>query len=515
MSTTILVERAPSTAVPSEAKSFFADADESVVEWRTHFDRKPNGLKPGETVAAEVTLETYKNQTYLRVADASCGADSFLLDDKARDTLADLAGSTFAALMTITSPVGSFACHGQQYAISPHIRVATLPLNPTFEELTALHVNSRVVIEGRVTRMTVVEEPKYMNGQVYHTSKRGVIFIDTPHGEFEVQSLAEEFTYEKGVLENLRRKPVQIGETVRLSATADEGYTLKCGYNYPYLLVPLPSRLAEYRKLRKSVAEQLTYLQSHIRDQRYKAARATFAALRKLELTRHESEAAIHFAQTMGPEEQPVFVGSGGGYPDKIEEAYGVNVETLNVQEFIEFTREVLTNVRVNSARGDSRVDQTYLYRHFEDHPLLNDDLLVELIGEMIRARIPLLEQATEEMNSYWDHKYLIETSTGYLGRIGTPKSYETLANMISLSVDRKYYLYKRDDDTDIECPRRLDGLLNNACRAMFELFHENHEIGFAAQAAVKQWIDKLDQDNLAEDYVYSELRKLVPWSRY
>lgn len=515
MSTTIMVERAPITAEPSKAKTFFADADDSVVEWRDHFDRNPPRLNAGETVAAEVTLETSKDQTYLRVADASCGADGFLLDDNARDALVGLSGSTFAALVTIVNAAGNFACHGREYVIDPHIRVATLPTNPTPDKLAALPVNSRVVVEGRVNRFSVVEDHKYMNGQVYHTSLRAVVFIDTPHGELQIQSLADEFTYEKGVLENLRRKPVQIGETVRLSATIDEDRTLKCGYNYPYLLIPSSSRMAEYRALRKDVAERLTYLQSHIRDGRVRAARVTFAALRKLELTRHESEAAIHFVQTMGVEEQPVFVGNGGGYPGDIEKAYGINVETLNVQQFIEFTREVLTNVRVNSARGDKRVDQTYLYRYFEDHPVLTDDLLVELIGEMIRARIPLLEQATEEMDSFWDHEYLIETSIGYLGHIRTSKSYEELASMISLCAERKYYLYKRDDNTDIKCPHRLDSLLNNACRAMFELFHDNHEIGFAAQAAVKRWIDRLEQDNLADDYTYSELRKLIPWSRY
>lgn len=520
MSLTVSVEKASTDMLPSEAKSFFANLDDSVIEWRTHLQRKPAEFSSGEVVAAEVTVELDKTgQPYLRVANATCVADSFWplgLDEDARKTLCSLRGCTVVALVTVTDRTGEESCSGSKYTVDPHLRIAQFPINPTASELLELPNRAFVLVEGLVTNLSVREELEHgLFGGIQGVKYRGVMLIDTPNGVIRVEQLTEKFFYGQGVLGNLRDKPVMVGEKVRLTAMIDDDRRLRSGYGHPFLLVPHPDRQAEYDELRREVVRQQEEMRAYIQAGDYQSARLAFAAMRMLELTHHENELVVEIARTMPSDEQPVFYHR-QLETNALEAAYGTNVETLNAKQFVVFAREVLTNVRVNPPRdSEARVDQTYVYRYLEEDARFSGNLLAQLIIEMIGVRLPLLEQATDEMDSYWDHSYLIETSLGYLAEAATHEAYAELIRLVEYCLDHGYYRTECDV-AGAKCPHRLDSLFRKVCDSLLRLFGKNYEYGMSAQPLVQEWIGRLEQGATCGDtWSRNGLYQLVPWQRY
>jgi hypothetical protein len=513
-SSTITIKQAPQGVDPEVAKSFFPEDGDQLTEWKDRFKRSKGIFNQGERVAVQATVERNElGNPYLRTAQASCSADRFnpvRLNAKSTTDLIRFVGATVTASVTVTQRTGRQFCHGSQYDIDTHIELALLPLNPTTEELLRLPSKSHVVIEGVVTNFVPYDEPEYTNGRVWHTNHYGRIYLSVEGRTIAVSQFKDALLYDKGELENLRDKEVLIGEKVRLTAMVTDDHKLQAGYNRPYLLVPDPARLEAYNELRNMVSNLLETLEATITNGQYQQARDRFGFLRQQKLTFDEAQTVVDCVQHLPEAEQPIFQKEQHYCAESLEEAFGVNVETLNKAQFIVFARQVLTGVRENPPREEARTDQTYLHRFMEE-PRFTPTEQFELIKETLEARIPRLEQCSDEQNDYWDDSYLIESSLGYLARTGHPEAFDELGGIVEYCLEQGYFRHdeKSRDDT---CPRRFDSLLSHALRAILELFREDPLLGVNSQHYVKAWQQELT-DREATGYVLTEIQRLIPFS--
>lgn len=514
MSSTVVVNQAPLEVNPKVAKSFFPETSDQLTEWDERFKRRKKVFNPNERVAVQATVEQDESgNPYLLTAEASCSADRFTpveLSTEGKDGLLQYVGMTVAASVTILSHTGSQFCHGGKYQIDTYIELALLPFNPTTEEVQQLPAGSHVVIEGVVTDFHPYEVPKYMNGRVYHTDKRGRLDVNTGTETLEVMQNTDLLLFDKGELENLYDKPVMMGEKVRLTAVVTEMGLLRSGYNRPYLLVPDPTRLAEYEELRDRVGNLLIELNITVANDQYQEARYGFASLRKMELTHSEASRVVELARHLPRDEQPIFQVDRRYEAEALETAFDINVESLNKARFMVFAHEVLTGVRENPAAKPLRVDQTYLYRFMDEDPFAPSETFT-LIKEMLAARIPRLERCSDEQEDYWDDMYLIETSLGYLGRTGLTRAFDELATVVEYCLDRGYFRHVDENRDNRVRPRRFDDLLSKALQAILELFREDPILGVNSQYHVQDWKRRLEDK--AEGFVLGDLRRLVPFS--
>jgi hypothetical protein len=532
--TQITIVEAPTTVNPSDVTTYFPDQPE-LIKWtdaRAQVSgQQRHSIPAGSRLAAlvDVKQDRASGRLYLQVANASCSADAFRLSDNeiAKQTLTPYAGSLVAATLTIVQRTGDHFCHGGDYAVSD-VTLATLPLNPTSTELLNMQLGSNFVVQGEFVRY-YEKTPGSIIPDTNNYKTRGYIVIDTPAGELTLDSFRPsmmEPRYESGVLENLKDKTLIPGEIIRINGYISQedrfgtlpAGTPSVGYNKPYLLIPHPTRQADYDALRLNVSDLVAAMNTACDQQNWQHARHLFAELRELELTSDESRVVVD-AMTRVPAEERSIFGDRGYEAVALKKAYGVNVETLRRDEFLAFAKDVLIGTTENPSDKEKRVDQGYLFRFWDaKHSILSPESLADLLVSAIPARFERLEQCDDEHDAYWDDLYLLESCIRYTKDYARfdqdvdPRLIHAIISIVVRCLDKGYYQADRDGATEKVCPQRLDRLLSVCFDALADGYMSQPVVReIVTPSLVNEWKTILNNAN-ADMYVIEKLKSVVPW---
>jgi len=481
--TVILVSR---EIQPDKATSYFPEP-ERLIEWRDA--RHPveaadrYEIDPGTSFAGlvEIKLDQH-DRPFMLVANASCGADSFVLVDNTPEDEAMLrehVGTTIAAILTVRRRVGQQYCHGSRYEIEPQFALAPLPHNPTVSDLRAMAPGTHFVVQGRFLRYYEVT-PGEPTPDPKNTKTEGYLVVETPNGPLTLNTFRpfmKELQYEEGVLENLKYKSMIPGETIRITGFITRKQfdqpsgIITVGYNHPYLLVPDPQRQADYDALRVQVEIQLGQLQSYVEKHHWTAARTTFANLRKQELTRDEHRQVVAIMATVPADQRSVYTRHYRS--ERLEKAFQVNPETLNRLQFLEFAHKVITGEQQNYSAKGELADQSYLFDYWrEDDSVLNDADQTQLVLAGIATRLERLERCSDVHDEYWDDRYLLTRCIEHIGYMDDPdeRLVAAVVEMIDYCFEQKYFPLESDTREEFQCPQRLDDLLRTCFRSVEQL---------------------------------------------
>jgi len=502
----ITLVTANAAATPGVAPSYFGDG-ELLVDWRQEQEK----LEPGAAVAVIVTIQFDDlNQPYLLSADANCGADAFEIpgiDSEGQQWLRQKVGATMPAIVTVRERVGQHSCHGSRYTIEPQITFAPLPINPTVQQRRDLTPKSQVIVEGAFAGYFAYTTPRSY-GQ--DTAQVG-FYLDTPNGRIEVRTFftegSQNASYRDGVLENLNKKLMIEGETVRYTAFATGEDWLNGAYNYAYMLVPDPQRHKVYNRLRRTVKILLRSLESYVVRQQFSKARALFAELRHHELTKDEHRSACGLVATLPVNEQPVY-----GHVDDakaFERAFGVNVERLNKEQFLRFAHEVLLGIRKSPAGKKRRVELYRLFDYTCEAPFTAEENS-KFLAMAVWARLEMLKQDPS------DKKYVLEQALACMGYCDHQSALDELMKFIDVCYAEGYFPDQRRKDgeegdnkrTAPACPPRFDSMMGRAFEAIGMMQHNELQVANGIDKAKLGTILSLMEAQGAERWFVNNARR-------
>jgi hypothetical protein len=480
-------------------RTYFPEAD--VSQWADRFNRQPAHFHPGEQVAVDCRVHrNSEGELWLVTADRSHGTDVFQpngLNPALAKQLEANVGSIVVAKVTIHQRLANYSCeNGSKYAITPDLEVIPAPLNPTANELQALPVDSRVLIEGTATDYweEEVEEPTYPGSWRTRTVTVGQLQVRTDDGRLiavpSSRPQMKPLAYGGGVLENLSDKPIIPGERLRLVVYVQEGRygrrQLHAVYSQPYLMTPDHARQVAYNRLRGRVAPQVRKLESYVVQRQYARARTLFAHLRTLELTKHEHQ-RVRGAMDRAPVLERSIYDNGRYDVERLERAFGVDIERLNKAEFMRFAREIVLGIRPNAPKPH-RVDQSYVFHYMRKAPFTTDEL-VALCREGLQERVRRLGDCTDDHDSHWDDSYLADQCLNYLGHTDHPAAAEPLVWMVNYCLEHDYVPVRRDSGQP-SCPTRYRDLLDHALRSLGDLISSHPHLArtIGAPEQVETW---------------------------
>lgn len=350
-------------------------------------------------------------------------------------------------------------------------------VNPTPAQIRDLPRGATFRVEGVLTQNErgTREERSYPGARSTHAVEFAHITITPAKGDpFYFEGKSFPLRYEGGVLENLRNSVAEVGETVSIEVSIIvDGTNVKrpsIGYSHANLLVPSTERQAAYDELRATAAEQLTMLELYVRiaasADDFAVARETFAAIRKLTLTKGERARLLQARRSMPTYERPMY-DRYNTTRDAVEKAFGVNIEELNPEDYLTFARRVLFG-ELPSPDKPNRIDQSHLFRLLEEPPFTTAQF-AELVTDTLKTRIARLEQTGDSHDDYWDDYYLIEQCLAYLGTIEGSYGVEALAWMIDYCLTRDYFDNRLSRSENPTVPHKFDSFLEKAVRSLTE----------------------------------------------
>lgn len=530
--TQIVITEAPASVKPNDPTTYFPDNPD--VKKREEARQKVPGkarweIPAGTLIATLVEIKQDQDgHLFMRVADASCGADSFWLSNPTPEDEAVLGaylGTMVAAVFVIRERIGDYSCHGSRYIVDPSLTLAALPCNPTAEQLGTMRLGAHFVVQGQFVRYYEVTPPTSAPDEYRKLDTLGYIVIRTPSGELTLDTCRpnmKEPYYDAGVLENLRGKRMMQGETIRITGFImdKDPYgkrrlgTATVGYNYPYLLVPSPQRLAEYEALRVVAQARTERLRRYVVVQDWKMARRVFAGLRQLELTRDEADMIVEIMEGVPAEHRSVYyLRRVGG--SKLERVFGLDPETLNREQFLVYAREILHGVRENAGIEEGRVDQTKLFGFWRaKHSILAPDDLVELLLSTIPIRLRRLEMCSDKRDDFWDDESLLRSCINRVNREHEdvdPRLVQAVVEVVERCFSEGYYRLSAESPRDQQCPQRLDDILQDCFSALADAWMCQPVVReFITPQVVAGWMTRLTEAG-ADMYIISRLRERVP----
>lgn len=337
----------------------------------------------------------------------------------------------------------------------PPLAVAsdTIPVNPTCEMLQSLSDKTLVVVEGVFQGFTGKPEHEfylpYESGNV-KTDDGRLIYLDFPTGKIG---------FSGGVHANLEGRPPEPGDRVSITAfvtraprlprssgevTVEAGVRLAAHFDSSCLLTaPEPARRAAYETLRSDVQTRLDNMEKLLYAGEPVEARRLMGATRKLELTRPELDRIDELTSRISLKEHPMFVSRVSYNPQKapnywgagVDLAYGVVVESMNREEFVDFAGKVL--------RGELRAvgegaDPSYI------DPLakelgLDKQTREQLLRSCIDTRQPRIQGKPYDPRHLSDICILTQ-AYDQLSLLGTPSSTQYVIDQIYALAERGEY---------------------------------------------------------------------------
>lgn len=243
-----------------EEPRLFMDKKGKLADWRDRFEREGHVFNTGERISVPAYVEVDEDGKTVLVADDQDGrmADRFYLVDasgEARDILEKYRGVAIGCVVKVQGLVEKdfqlSDIHEYEVELEPEVVIP--PINPTPEQVANLPKGARLITEGKVLKVEVRKEM----GSLGLTQKNTYISVETPDGRrITIPNWSDKLEYNNGVLENLRGKSVQQGETIRITSYVhvdEKGKSVHSHYNRPYLVEPTGQRTKEYQNLRKQI----------------------------------------------------------------------------------------------------------------------------------------------------------------------------------------------------------------------------------------------------------------------
>lgn len=219
-----------------------------------------------------------------------------------------------------------------RYEVMPWFNLAPRPLLKDCRDSSR---DNSVTIEG------------VFRGQRRNRKKEPAWIIQTSNGEITVTSYLP-LVYTDGLLENMKDERVIVGETIRVHAyKMGSQYSILIDSEWVYSVTPTLERQREFDHHRRFASAAIGRMHRYALEGNYKYARLYFGNLRKfIALTQSEQRQVESIMKTLPPQEQAMYL-QGLHYEDNgIEQAFGVNIETLNSAQFLTFAHEVLSGSR-------------------------------------------------------------------------------------------------------------------------------------------------------------------------
>ncbi|MFH1053778.1 MAG: hypothetical protein V1740_05175 [Candidatus Woesearchaeota archaeon] len=447
------------------------DSTIKTIDWILKGERQEAGVsppfQPGEYVRVNGFFEQQGDAYRIHVDADGRVADNFLLtNDVDYDRLAKFDGIPLESVVRVLSEKeesGRISNVFNYYA--ELIGILSLPMiNPTPEQIAAEPDNRKALIMGRfagyepsgVTRFLQSQGfPKGSQlGSQYLSSEKGnsvaILTVNTPDGdsvEIKVNNPPRDFSdrktvglvktqdgrtmrvnmptgrtvFRNGSQENLYGKDMEEGDVVRISTRIGENGFFAHWCDPSFLETPSQARLESYDSLRQIVADNISEIDQALVEGDYSRARQLIGSTRELEITRDEFDQIEGTIYRIPDEERPITntrdcfysTKTPNNYFKDIDKAYGIVVESMTTQEFMDFAKAALAG---DIPEKGKHCDVTYFWRLAEGCGM-SEDVQEELIRAGIDGRLARIEGVEKPE---FQHKYLIETGLGYLLYLGT-----------------------------------------------------------------------------------------------
>lgn len=435
----------------------FMDKTGGLVDWRDRFEREGHVFNTGERVSVAAFVEVDKDGNIALVADDQDGrmADKFYpaeISSEVKATLERFRGVAIGCVVRVQGLIEwdfQFSdIHEYDVELEPEIVIPSI--NPTPEQIVNLPRGAKIITEGKVLQVEVRDEKDKLG----LTQRNSYIIIETKDGrQLIVPNWSDKLQYNDGVLENLRGKSIQQGETIRITSYVhvdEKGKTFHSHYSRPYLVEPTTQRIDEYRALREQVSTGISRLSKLLEMQNFIDARRTFAELRTYELTQKESNQVIASLAGFSEDERPIYDGHKRRmyWAESLDKAYGTLIESMTRREFEAFAREVGTGRRQQTGE---HCDSSYAYlimlaNNFDEATMLS------VLSETVDERLKRLETVRDERDSSFPESYMLEQSLGYLSGVKHPDATIKILEIVRYAMSHKLYdkRMERGDDWDV-----------------------------------------------------------------
>lgn len=455
------------TARFGEEPRLFADENGQLADWRDRFERPGHIFESGERVVVPAFVELDQDGNISLVADDQDGrmADKFHLvdlDEETRQTLMQHQGTAIGGIVNVygVRDLDFQLSDIHEYDVSLENNLLIPPVNPTEEQVANLPKGYRVTMAGRVIDQGVDIVPSRWNSQ----EKKAYIVIEAEDGrQIKIPSWRDKpLAFKGGYLANLRGKPIESGEVVRMTGYIQDSGDSKfihAHWSEPYLEEATENRLEEYRTLRESVSRMTWRMSEMIEQGEYGAARNHFAMLRTLELLPAEGLQIMSLRESMPEKDRPIYDGytdGRHGWAKDLDAAYDTLIESMTKTEYMDFVRKVAIGEVVESGK---HCDASYVYLIMTDNEI-DAETWVATLSEAIDSRLAILEGLPDDHEQTFQHSYMLEQTLGYLSSVADVRATTKIIDVVRYCMDHEYFDHRHDRPKDWGCPSKFLSLL-------------------------------------------------------
>jgi len=465
--------------VYGEEPRLFMDKKGGLADWRDRFEREGHVFNAGERISVPAHVEVDKDGNIALVADDQDGrmADKFYpaqISNEARATLERYRGVAIGCVVEVQGLIERdfqlSDIHEYDVELEPEIVIP--PINPTPEQVAKLPRGARVITEGKVLQVEVREEKDKLG----LTQRNSYLAVETDDGrQITVPNWSDKLQYDDGILENMRGKSIQPGETIRITSYVhvdEKGKTIHSHYSRPYLVEPVTQRIDEYQALREQVGASVSRLSKLLAEQNFPDARQAFAELRTHELTQEESNQVIASLVGFSENERPIYDGHERRmyWAESLDKVYGTQIEGMTRQEFEAFAREVGTGRREQTGEHCD-ASYAFLIMHSNNY---DSPTMLSVLSESVDERLKRLEGVADEHEVSFPESYMLEQSLGYLSSVKHPDATRKILEVARYAMSHKLYDKRMERGGDWGVPHKFLHLLWSATDDLKSSIREN-----------------------------------------
>ena len=464
-------------------------------------DTSGQAFTPNEVIRAQGYITVNDGKLVFHIDSDNRVADDFFIGKASEHPeLLDVRGMNLTADLKITKFNGTIVSNAQSYD-AEFIGLAAKPvINPTYDEIKKIGAGQSFVVEG-----TFLEIDKNASGS------GSIVRIESKNGDiYSVPLFDDKLRLTSGTLENVDGKEVRKGDQIRLPAYKTKAGEITGGWaSTCFLAAPSAERQTEFNALTKEVFQKMQVLDRLLTSGRFKEARATFADIRKMELSQGELNETEKMLPRFPEKERPVAISSKDYVHSKtpnyeinaLDESYGVKIESMTKSEFIEFAKKVGSGELSQSGKHS---DASYVYRLFDDFKI--DTSTSETI--LTYSLDQRLDVSRNNPAAKFDDTYMVDQTISALCSLKTKSSTEKLVKLLADMIDKKEYLpsdYFDQRDKGKKFPEyHVDQLISSLSYLSYrkesaELLKSYKEIFQKAIAALSNSFEKNSANELAK----------------
>ena len=452
---------------------------EKVVEWTEKGLRQQQGKHPafdaGDLVKVKGFIE-YDDERGLRLHVDADGrvADNFYLVNPVNPEQAKIYGGLplESVVRVLEFREGSFQISNIQNYTAGLLDVTALPLiNPTQSEINSASNNQAVIYgefvafrdsgESRFLRSLGFPEGTKISGES-STGRHAHLSITLPDGrktsvevenpprnyhdretdgiirtedgrEIEVHMPTGKPVFSGGNIENINGKLPEKGDIVRISTRISDGQFFAHWCDPCFLVDPSEARYSGAENLRLTLDTNLDQTDAYIQSGQYLEARAVLAEVRAREVTDAQLDRTYELLQKIPESERPVLTDK-KGYTwarDKnlevstIDRHYGVRLEAMTREEFIEFAKGALSG---DIEPVEDYAETSYFFRMLPQMGF-EPEQIEELAIHTIQGR---MERMRGKDRPEFADEYLLGCAVSKVYHSKTPNAAKIVADTVS-----------------------------------------------------------------------------------